>query len=142
MGRRVKMEDVQKYIAKAQRLAPTVVDEVKSMNPSRDVLLLLVTAYFGVLNVIALIMPSLFVAFMAAIVSRWKADATETKEVLFGLTAFAGLNCVANLFIVMYGSLSVITFVNAAVSGGLAFLLAKESGVIGGAPAAPKPASE
>merc|ERR1711916_300670 len=59
MGRRVKMEDVQKYIAKAQRLAPTVVDEVKSMNPSRDVLLLLVTAYFGVLNVIALIMPSL-----------------------------------------------------------------------------------
>jgi len=150
-------EDVKNFVAKLQEKLPKVGDQLKTGKLDNFELYAITTLYLGVFGLLAALYPSgatlvyggdgdpsyfsndwvkfgaisnvalaIFAFFLSS--GKWEANASSDAHKAFFV--FFALDAVINLFTILYGSLSFISLLNAAVDGGLAYFYGQQVGLI------------
>jgi len=142
---------LQGVVENAKRSAATIPDQLKKGSVNLSEVWILSIVYLGATGLVAFLMPSLATTFyggdgspgyysndwvkcgaisnialalLAALASTW-ASSPAQDDVLRVFLAYYALSTVGNLLLVLYGSLSIICFVNAVVSAVLAYFHAQ-----------------
>jgi hypothetical protein len=146
-------------VEEAKRSGMKVVDQLKNGKLEVPELLFVNTVYLGAFAVIALLVPDLVtliyggdggtheysddwvqagavsnlglaaVSFFAGMWHKQNRDASSVKDVLKAFFFFYALDAVANFWIVMYGSLSDLSFINLLIDCALAYFHFQHSDV-------------